>query len=716
MKDSITGLSCRMKKRENRRPTKKCTRKIVTKQKEDAAAKRSPNPSPTTDRFPSSLMPSLNHGVLISFSRSHRILVLALPSFFLLLVSLSIHQYSLPVWRAFIQEDKSYGLLLGVPRGVRSDDWAIEIPLMLSQLSHKPPFPVVNKSIGYGANQLAPFKVPVWHILTLFKPTTWGFFLGADKGLAWMWWSMVLGFFYAFFLLFMLISRNRFFISMMGSLLLLFSPFFQFWSMHKSEIPTFMALIFISLVCLTFSAHKKVILANGVLLGWFCGCFMLNFIYPPYQISLAYFLVFIFAGFIVDRYSQLALCQAGSIRLAGLTISLAIAVFATTIFYLDAREVINIMADTVYPGKRFSTGGDFEPWKLLSNTFLIHAYLFFKQGIQLPSLVNWADFKNICEYASFIFLFPFLILVLIARCAIARKPVDPLSLMIAGYITLLLVYMFLGFPDWLSKYSGFSRTPSYRQLMGLGIANIALLVTVISKPDFALSKRIRLVISAGWAVLLILSAVHVFTHWTIAPLSYLIATSLVVALASYFVLCVGYSKAVLAVLVALSVLSTGWFNPLVRGGSEIFQDSRLGRTILDIDAGEGGTSRWITFSPFAEASNIFRILGVNALDGCYPYPQFNLWKKLDPLQEAVEVYNRYGYALFLPSSSRYVVFSVREDDVFWVEINPDSDVFRRLGVTHCLVQAPDTSMFDQSPVLQRLFSINNTRIYKVVSR
>ncbi len=687
----------------------------MAKQKKDEAAKRSPKPPPLPDRFPASIKLSPNDGVLISFSRPHRILALALLSLFLLLIGLRIHQYSLPIWGSTVQ-DKSFGLLLGVPQMVRSDDWCVEIPLMLSQLSHKPPFPVVNTNIGYGANLLAPFKVPVWHILALFKPTTWGFFLGANTGLAWMWWSMVLGFFYAFFLLFMLISRNRFFLSMMGSLILLFSPFFQFWSMHKSEIPIFMALIFISLVYLTFSANKKVILANGALLGWFCGCFMLNFIYPPYQVSLAYLLVFILVGFMADRYSQLALRQAGSIRLAALAISLGIAVFATAIFDRDAREVIDIMADTVYPGKRFSTGGDFEPWKLLSNTFLIHAYLLFKHGIQASSLVVWADLKNICESASFIFLFPFLILVLIARCVVARKPVDPLSLMIAGYITLLLVYMFLGFPDWLSKYSGFSRTPSYRHLMGLGIANVALSVTMISKPDFELPKRIRVFISVGWAVLLLLSAMHFFAHWKIVPPSFLIATSLAVAVASYFVLCARYSKAALAVLVALSVLSTGWFNPLVRGGSESFQDSRLGRTILDIDASEGGASRWITFSRIALASNIFRILGVCALDGCYPYPQSELWKKLDPLQEAVKAYNRYGYALFIPFSGPHAVFSVISDDFFSVRINPDSDVFKRLGVTHCLVLDTDTRMFDRSPMLQRLISINNIYIYKVVSR
>jgi hypothetical protein len=232
---------------------------------------------------------------------------------------------------------------------------------------------------------------------------------------------------------------------------------------------------------------------------------------------------------------------------------------------------------------------------------------------------------------------------------------------------------------------------------------------------FELSKRIRLVVITAWAILLILSAVHLFAKWPVASLPYLVAASLAVAVTSYFLLRVGYSKTVLAVLAALSVLSTGWFNPLVRGGSESFLDSPLSRKILDIDASEGGASRWVTFSPLVGMRNIFRILGVNALDGSYPYPQFELWKKLDPLQEEVKAYNRYGYAVFVTHRGPYVAFSVIAPDHFTVGIDPGSDVLSRLGVTHCLVMEQNTSIFDQSPTLQRLFSFKYSHIYKVVS-
>jgi hypothetical protein len=657
----------------------------------------------------------MNQSLLISFSRPHRILALSLVSLFVLLVGLGIHQYSLPAWSTLLEDDSGGGILFGVPQAIRLDDWSAEIPLMLSQLSHKPPFPVINTKIGYGTNQLAPLKIPVRHILTFFKPTTWGFFLGADAGLAWMWWSMVLGFFYAFFLLFMLISRNRFFLSAMGSLLLLFSPFFQFWSMHGSEIPIFMALAFVSFAYLTFSADKKVMLANGVLLGWFLGCFMLNSIYPPYQVALVYLFLFLAGGFIASRRSELDLRRSGTIRLAGFSISVTIVVFAAAVFYLQARDVINILAGTVYPGIRFSTGGDFEPWKLFSNTFLIHLYVFFQHGAKAPRLVDWADMRNICEYSSFIFTFPVLISVFLARCIAAKKIIDPLSFMIGGYIIIILVYMFFGFPDWLSRYSGFSRTPAFREPIALGVANAALLVAMLSKPIFfGLSPKIKISIVSGWALLLLFSAMNLYSKWPAAPLPYLVAASFAVALASYLLLCDRFTNTTLAVLVLLSLLSTGWFNPLVKGGSKIFSENPLCREILDIDALDGGASRWVTFSNSQVIPNLFRILGVNSLDGTYPYPQFELWKKLDPLQKALRAYNRYGSAIFIPVTGSKIIFSLSGDDFFKVGIDPETDVLHYLGVTHCLVTGKDTSIFDRSPNLQQLYSYKNNHIYEVI--
>src|SRR6266446_2961664 len=80
--------------------------------------------------------------------------------------------------------------LLETPRVIRWDECYGGTPFALSQLVQSPRFPVVNKSIGaVGQNMLVTQHAPVWHLASLGRPATWGyFFLGPRRGLAWSWW------------------------------------------------------------------------------------------------------------------------------------------------------------------------------------------------------------------------------------------------------------------------------------------------------------------------------------------------------------------------------------------------------------------------------------------------------------------------------------------------------------------------------------------------
>src|SRR6185369_16928704 len=76
-------------------------------------------------------------------------------------------------------------LLMRNARTIRWDELAVGTPFALSQLAHKPRFPVVNTNIGEGQNMLVVPYTPVLHIVTVSRPATWGYFLlGAQRGLA----------------------------------------------------------------------------------------------------------------------------------------------------------------------------------------------------------------------------------------------------------------------------------------------------------------------------------------------------------------------------------------------------------------------------------------------------------------------------------------------------------------------------------------------------
>src|SRR5262245_59743697 len=117
--------------------------------------------------------------------RGPRLIVELAVAAFLLRVILRLHGFSLPLWHAVIDQSPMREVLVGHPQAVRSDDWAVVLPLALVQSAEEPRFPVVNPLIGNGQSGLASYSLPMWHPITLFRPQVWGYFLGPDTGLAW---------------------------------------------------------------------------------------------------------------------------------------------------------------------------------------------------------------------------------------------------------------------------------------------------------------------------------------------------------------------------------------------------------------------------------------------------------------------------------------------------------------------------------------------------
>src|SRR5204863_5799572 len=96
---------------------------------------------------------------------------------FVLCVLLRLNGSSSALWaRDLGASNEPTGLIAGVPRPTRSDEWLIWTPAALAQLHHLPPMPVKNSALGAGAAPLL-MSVPVRHYSMLFRPQFWGFFV-----------------------------------------------------------------------------------------------------------------------------------------------------------------------------------------------------------------------------------------------------------------------------------------------------------------------------------------------------------------------------------------------------------------------------------------------------------------------------------------------------------------------------------------------------------
>ena len=121
------------------------------------------------------------------------------------------------------------------------------------------------------------------------------------------------------------------------------------------------------------------------------------------------------------------------------------------LWYAETREAVELIASSVYPGQRRSTGGDMPLWALMRGWLA---------GLTIYKLD--CDFGNQCEMQHVLMLvFP--LAVLAARSHELRKNV--FFRVPAGFMVFTLVYQHIGFPAWLAAATGFDRCTGPRGLM-----------------------------------------------------------------------------------------------------------------------------------------------------------------------------------------------------------------------------------------------------------
>jgi hypothetical protein len=641
--------------------------------------------------------------ILVSFDLKHRILCGSLALFFALALLLRLHGWSTPIWHQVIDGSPKAEILFGQPRDIRSDDFFLDIPMILAQTTHRPSFPVINHNIGTGQYMLAPIKAPAKNFITLYRPFTWGFFLGNDLGLSWMWWGLTLGLFYSFFLVFMLVSRNLFWISFWAGFVLVFSPYFQFWSLHKTEIAIHWAGAFVAAAYLLSARKRWVIWSAGVFLGWsLCGMVLDN-IYPPISVSVAWLLPFAGAAWCWEHRKQLPWKEHRLDRAGAFILALAIVGVSLVAFFRESLEFIHLIQNTTYPGRRFSAGGGYPLWAFFSHDF-------FAETCNHPG--SWLG--NICEDSSFIFVFPAIWCLLLILLVQYRRWFDSWSLILAIYVGGVMIYTYVGFPDWLAHLTLFGMSTINRTQMGLGLADLLMLVAALSNPRLreSLNFNTRWIGLLLWVALLVACGFWFKSYWPHLKLYWLAAGVGLQAILAYLWWSKNLRSWGMALLALVSFAYTINFNPWVRGGTEYLFKNPLSARILELDRADRNIHPWVVMGDLA-ISNLPRIIGVKSLGGYYGCPDLELWKSFDPTEKNYPTYNQCGFIIFQAGDSPDAQFASPSPGVVLVSINPSSPVFDKIGVRFFVAVGQSTiQVFNKSGVFNEIFSCADKAIFE----
>jgi len=375
------------------------------------------------------------------------------------------------------------------------------------------------------------------------------------------------------------------------------------------------------------------------------------------------------------------------------------------VFVLEAHAAIETLRGTVYPGLRISRGGDRALWSFVTANF---ATGWWASG--------WGPLVNVCEAASPWLLAPMPTLLWLVRAARERSHLDRLALLLLAYQAVLVVYAVVGFPEWLAHATGLSLVPGARCVIGIGLADVALLLRFLAcaPPALGTGRWLALGLAVVWASLLGLLSIPLAHTLPEAQPGVLFALAALNGVLVFLALSSRRRSLAPWLLAAASFATTAWFNPLVVGGSTYLTDNPLSQRILEIDQKTPGGSNWVTFGTQAEA-NLFRAIGVHSVNGLQPVPQLSLWERLDPEGRGRVAYNRYANVFFVLALSPEPVFQRCSRDCVIVFINPTSGTLRELGVTHALFvgNEVDRRTFERFSHFEWIYSVGQSHLYRV---
>ena len=383
---------------------------------------------------------------------------------FIFCLIFKLHGSSIGVYNNYLNDNtvKSKTELIGVSRGIRSDEWMVHTPYYFSQKYNN--FNKYSKQMSYsGQNMIIGYNAPVKDITTISKPFTWGYLLfGNEYGLSWYWCLKLLLLILMSFEIMMIITKNNNKISVFGTILIAFAPPIQWWFIPHITDVFFWAITVIVLTYHFFTAKtkKKKILFTVLTPITYIGYVLALF--PSIQVPLAYISLALIIGFLIRDKDKITFKKNEWPRILFVLI---IFISILSYFIITSIQDIKLLMNTVYPGSRVSTGND----NLYKDIFTDLTTLF------LP--YKGITYLNNCEASTFIHLCPlFLTVFKDIRKKIKNKKDYLIGKILLASIIVELSFMLVGFPELLSNILLFK----YINRMNLVYGFTALLFTLWS--------------------------------------------------------------------------------------------------------------------------------------------------------------------------------------------------------------------------------------------
>lgn len=614
---------------------------------------------------------------------------------FVVLVLLEVNTSSIGIYSKTVQPNCRTQFdwpIWGTALNCRADEYLANTPTLLSQ-AYLGQFLSTNENIMAANGPVLLFpKVESWNISILASPDLWGFlFLDTSKAMSF---HCLLPFFISFlgsFELLLKLTNNKKMLSLTGTLMLVFSPMTIWWNAQNYFSYGFICVILFDKLLIEKIFWRKIL--YSILLGWMASCFAI-LLYPAWQIPFTYMYLAILVCVIINDKKNIQIKNGFYIL-----ISLLFCFIIVTPAIVESLDVIKKMSETVYPGKRDSSGGT--GLELLFQWFPSIIY-----GIKTPT--------NPCEYSQILCLYPVPIILglmqLIKNFVNKSLDIKLSALLIA---TLFLnVWNFLNIGIFSKITLLYMSTPERSQVV-VAALNVVILIYLLSEYNNTKIRVNYLFYGIILSALVIILCVYfkdkfvtniITAKWTIL-LSIMYSVLIILASLNNTKLnnLFSFLNIGLAIIITLTIVP-------VSVGISAINEKPLSKEITKIIE-EDKNGIWISLNSGIQYSEFALANGAKVLNSVNFYPQLDVWHKIDKDLKYESIYNRFAHITFRLTNEE-TSFTLNQEDYFTVNIN--SRDLKRLNISYIISEDHELTQYSsENVVIKTLYDYDGSTIYKV---
>lgn len=529
-------------------------------------------------------------------------------------------------------EDYTDSTLLGIPQGLRGDEWATEKPYYFAQETTD--YSYFNNNLMLdGCDMVISAFAPVKDIVILSRPDLWGFlFLPRDYAFSFYWnLRIILLFLASFEMGFMLTKSKKY--GVFWALFVCFAPPIQWWLSQVTMIVVWSGEYFVVAFNQLLQSKKWILKLIYTLVCALLGIIYILTMYPASQVTMGYIFAIIIIYLLYKNNKSICkqnlICLGGVVSLIGSFI---------VYFYHMSGPAMNQMLQTTYPGSTRS-------WQELPWDY---EFLKFINPITwIKSLVT----INNCEASQYVTFLPFLI---VALCyyiyKIKKEEKSDHILFGLLFVACLFMWMIAYAPQctWLNKITLLSFAYPVRILFTTGFGFMLILFLLLYK-----NEKKKKVFPRGIGIFI--SSVLFVIIYSYSLKSELLKEYLPEDIRSFIIFFavliysfMGYclirggvkaTRVFVILYICISFFSTAFINPVTYGTDSMFEKVSL-KKIQEIN--EKNPGRWMV-SGNTTISNLVTAQGVARVSGTYYYPDDNMMKIIDPECKYKDLWNQYAH-------------------------------------------------------------------------